>query len=101
MDNMSKKILMPLLTVGLLLFSGAYAYQAMATVSANDARQSALKACANKIPNTESSQVLKKLDTGTLRDSNAGFFGGTIHEESVSSYSRYPAFDRCMAGKGF
>jgi hypothetical protein len=73
-----------------LIISAFYGYNVLSQRHNASAYASALKACASKLP--ESDVSISQEITGTK---------GLLSTYTPYSYSQYPAFDRCLASKGF
>lgn len=92
-----KKVVYPL-AIAILIISVFYAFNIIAQRH-NAARYSlALRACSSKIPNTSTSTD-SKLGSAPKYFASESVLDQT--QTTYTSYSRYPAFDRCLATKGF
>lgn len=89
-----KNIALIVISFAVLLASGTYAYTSLFKSTDRNretAYSQALKDCADKIPDSKTAQ-------GTIHNPTGNSFFNPV---SSTEYSVYPAFDRCIAGKGF
>lgn len=95
---MLKTISLLIISIALLGSSGTFVYQVILMNNNSNLRNSALKSCSNKIPSSATSVQKTYRVTDDPLPGSTGLYRS---EEVVNSYSQYPAFDRCMADKGF
>lgn len=97
---MLKNITLLCLTIAALVASGTFTYLTITNISLADAHSRALRECAEKIPDISNSLNSSEYRVERGGQSNT-LVGYDVRNTIYTNFSNYPAFDRCLASKGF